>query len=447
MLSKGSRRSVVGAVLVSMALLVAACSSASSTPPTSSSSATTAAPGNNAVVPTPAMSTEKTSCSSASSCWVVGNVSTVAGDVPGLFQGAAVGVDAYLAYQNSLGGVDGRKFKLLNGDDDLQCSTNKALTQQYVTQVIAFVGSFSLYDNCGGQVLAANPQVPDVSVTLDPTTSKLPNVFSVQPLAQGMASGPLEYFKQKFPTAITKVGSLVTNAGSAPAQWAGEQAAMESLGYKIGYLRYFSPLDTDFTPDVIKMESDGIKMVVLIATNDTYGADLLQQMHTQGFHPEVIWGGASTYSGVSPSDPTIVKDAGGASVVDGFYLEQAQALYLGQDAKLVPETTTFDTWVHGLYPGFNIDLFTLYGWTSAQLFVDALKKAGSSPTQASLLAALKTETSFDAGGMLAPADPAGKVPAHCYVLAQVVSGQFQRVDMPANSEYRCDGRFIYESGG
>lgn len=445
MRTKVKARAVVGAVLMGVVLLAAACSSSSnsSSSTTTTSGSSTSQPGGNVTV-TPAMSTEKTSCPTATSCFTVGNVSTVGGGVPGLFQGAAIGVDAYLAYQNSLGGVDGRKFKLLNGDDQLACDNNKALTQQYLPQVIAFVGSFSLYDNCGGQILAAHPDVADVSETLDPTTSKLPNVFSVQPLAPGMASGPLQFFKQKFPSAITKVGTLVTNAGSAPAQWVGERAAMESLGYKIAYQRYYSPLDTDFTPDVLKMEADGVQMVVLIATNDSYGAKLLNQMHTQGFHPQVIWGGASIYSGVSPSDPTIVKDAGGAAVADGVYLEQAQSLYLGEDAKLVPEIATFNKWVHGLDPGFNIDLFTLYGWTSAQLFVQGLKNAGADPTSASLVAALKKITSFNAGGMLATANPAGKQPATCYVLAQIVNGQFQRVDMPSGTTYRCDGHYIHK---
>ncbi len=98
-----------------------------------------------------------------------------------------------------------------------------------------------------------------------------------------------------------------------------------------------------------------------------------------------------------------------------------------------------DEWVHGLDPNFTIDLYTVYGWASAELYVDALKKAGPTPTQASHRAALKTETNFDADHMLAPANPAGKVPATCYVLAQIVNGEFQRVDMPKGSLYRCDG--------
>jgi ABC-type branched-subunit amino acid transport system substrate-binding protein len=429
-------RSAVVLAVLSLAMVAASCGNKSNS---STSTTATTTPGSTV---TPSMTAEQTSCPSATSCFVSGNVSSVGGGVPGLFKGAQVGADAYLAYQNSLGGLDGRKFKLLTGDDFLSCSSNESLTSSQLSQVIAFTGSFALNDNCGGQVLAKNPTVPDVSVTLDPTTAALPNVFSVQPLAQGMAEGPLKYFKSKYPSAVTKVGSLYANLGSAPAQWAGQKAAMVNQGYKIIYEKPFPPTETDFTSEVIAMENAGVQMVVLSAINDSYGATLLKDMNQQGFKPQVIWGGSSTYSGPSASDPTVVKDAGGASVVNGYYLEQAQALYLGEDAKLVPADTTFLTWVQGLYPNFNIDLYTLYGWTSAELYVDALKKAGSNPTQASLLTALKGETSFNGDNLLAPANPAGKVPASCYVLAQVASGQFQRVDMPSGSVYRCDAPYL-----
>ncbi len=43
-------------------------------------------------------------------------------------------------------------------------------------------------------------------------------------------------------------------------------------------------------------------------------------------------------------------------------------------------------------------------------------------------------------GLVAPADPAGKVPTHCYFLWQIHNGQFQRLDTPATG-YRCDGQF------
>ncbi len=429
------RRSIPLLVLSVMAPLATACPSHPSAPGTSGAVASV----------DPTMTATKTSCPTATSCFVSGNVSTVGGGVQGLFKGAQVGTDAYLAYQNALGGLDGRKFRLENADDVLSCSANEAQTATLAPNVIAFTGSFSLVDNCGGQVLAKNPDLPDVSVTLDPTTAALPTVFSVQPAGvPGMALGPLQYFKTKFPGAVTHAGTLVVNFGTAPTQWAGEKAAMESIGYRFVFDQTFSPSQTDFTQQIIAMEQAGVQMVVLFAINDSYGGAVLKDMAVQGFHPQVVWAGPAMYSG-SESTPTVVTDAGGAGAVNGLYLVQSTSLYLGQDARLVPEITTFLQWVHGLYPGFAVDDFTLDGWASAELYVDALKRAGPDPTQQTLLAALKTFTTFDADGLLAPADPAGKVPPSCYLLAQVRKGVFQRVDMPTSNEFRCDSTF-YRAG-
>jgi ABC-type branched-subunit amino acid transport system substrate-binding protein len=433
-----SRHALVATVLA-LAVGAAACSSSTATNGNGGSggSSTTSAGAGAGPRVTPSMSATKTSCASSSSCFTSGNIATIGGVVPGLFKGALVGADAYLAWQNSLGGLDGKKFKLISEDDQFNCNNNKAQTQQLIQQgAIAITGSFSLEDNCGGQVLAQNPTFPDVSVTLDPTTAGLPNVFSPQPLAQGMATGPLMYFKQKFPDAYKKVGTLVANAGSAPAQWVGEEAAFKHEGYKILYQRMYGPFETDFTSDILKMQQAGVQMLVLISVDQNITSRILSEAHQQGWHPQVIWGGASTYT------DTLVQQAGGPSVADGFYLEQANALYLGQDAKSVPQVNDFLHWVHGLYPGFVPDLFTLYGWTSAELYVDALKKAGSDPTQASLMTALKGTTNFNADGMVAPANPAAHEPPSCWLLAKITNGQFQRFDMPKTG-FRCDGTYYH----
>ena len=56
----------------------------------------------------------------------LGNVSTLTGPVPGLFKGAVYGAQAVIAYQNSQGGIFGRKLKLAVGDDQLSESQNRA---------------------------------------------------------------------------------------------------------------------------------------------------------------------------------------------------------------------------------------------------------------------------------------------------------------------------------
>src|SRR5439155_23502627 len=102
----------------------------------------------------------------------VGNISDLGGPVPGLFQGGPYGTKAYLDYINSQGGVYGRKLQLKVNDAQLDCTQNQAEYQNMVDQVFAFVGSWSLNDSCGAQVLAAHP-VPAVQQALSVQFQKL----------------------------------------------------------------------------------------------------------------------------------------------------------------------------------------------------------------------------------------------------------------------------------
>ncbi len=412
-------------VAVLVAATGVACSSTNS-----SSSTTTSAGSGGSTIPASAFSDHTGITSSAVQ---LGNISTL--DF-GLFKGAAVGTEAYADYVNSTGGINGRTLKVNSGNDGYNNgANNKSLTQAAIQSDFALVGSFSLNDSFGGTVLAQNPGMPDVSVTLDPTTNKLPNVVSPVPLGSGWELGPLQYFKQKFPTGVTAVGSLIANQPSAEDQWTGEKAAMEHVGYKVIYDDTFPITQTDFTPNVIAMKNAGVKMLFIEQMPVNYASAVIKALNQQNYHPTVVLG-ASTYSS------TLISSSGGASATNGDYLEQNASLYLGEDQATIPAVGTFLKWVAVAAPGFKPDLFTLYGWVSAELFAQALQNAGANPSRGSLLQALSKVTSFSGNNIIAPTNPAQKTNGNCYLLAQITNGQIQRLDDPpvtgGTHGYRCD---------
>jgi ABC-type branched-subunit amino acid transport system substrate-binding protein len=368
----------------------------------------------------------------------VANVSILTGPVPGLFAGAVNGTDAFLAYQNSQGGVYGRQLKLLTGDDQFDCGHNKALTESYLGKAFAFVGSFSLFDNCAADVLNANPTVPDVHNALSVAAQKESNNFSGQPIRQGASTGPLNYLKSKAPDAITKVGTLVGDVQAARDSWVGIRAAAESVGYKILYERTYAPTETDFTADIVKMQQAGVKMVLLVAMDVKAAARLMKAAEGQHWKPEITAMGASAY------DPQLVPLAG-ASALENVWLYLPTALYIGEDRGVNKEVDLFQTWLKRTHPSAGADLFTAYGWASARLFVQALQAAGPRATRAGVIAALKNVHQFDSNGLLALADPAAKQPPTCYVMARINGGKFARVDDPPNG-YRCDGAYFLKPG-
>ena len=420
----GRRRSLVlGAVL--LACTATACSSTSTSGAPSHGSGGTASPS------IPASAFQDHTGVTAHTV-TVANIST---QTAGLFKGALVGAEAYAAYVNSTGGINGRRIVVQGQDDAFSGGLNKQLTQQAVNTDFATVGDVSLEDGFGGTVLAANPGFPNVSESLDPVTARLANTFSAAPSGQGWPLGPLVYFAKRFPTQIKHTGTIIADLPSTVLAWTHEKAAMIHEGYTVDYSPALPPTQTDFTAQVVAMRNAGIQIVFLEQMPQNYASAFIRDLNQQDFHPVVVLG-APAYSSV------LVANSGGPAAIDGAFFEQSSAFYLGEDAATIPAVSTFDTWVARTSPGFTADLFTFEGWLNAELFAQALRNAGSDPSRGSLLVALHKLTAFDSQNLQPVSNPADKVPITCYVLGEITGGTFTRMDDPPVSGpthgYRCD---------
>jgi len=421
--------STVAICLLLVAGLLTACTSTDSTNITASGSSTPPIPGSAFDNHTGLTPTSVT----------IGNVSTLSA---GLFTGSLVGTEAAAAYVNSQGGVNGRKIIVSSANDQFQGALNKQDVQNVVQTDFASVGGFSLEDSFSEPLIAANSGFPDITASLDPATEKLPNNFSPVPASNGWATGPLLYFKQKYPTKISHTATIIADLPSTELAWANEKKAMQHLGYTVLSDPALSPTTTDFTPQVVTMKNAGVQILFLEQAPQNYASAIFRDLSQQNFHPVVVLG-APAYN------RQLIGNAGGPQVVNGAYLEQASSLYLGEDSAQIPAITIFNTWVQRVAPGFMPDFFTLIGWLCGELFVDALRNAGMNPSRGSLLQALRKITAFNSGNLIPVTNPAGKVPSICYLLGQVTNGQFQRLDDPPvtspTNGFRCDGTY-YRAG-
>jgi ABC-type branched-subunit amino acid transport system substrate-binding protein len=365
----------------------------------------------------------------------IGNVATLSA---GLFTGGLVGTEAYAAYVNSLGGINGRKIVVSSSNDQFEGALNKQEVQSVVQNDFASVGGLSLEDSFSEPTIAANPGFPDVTASLDPATEKLPNNFSPLPASNGWPTGPLLYFKKKYPTKIPHTASIIANLPATELAWANEKKAMQHLGYSVLLDPALPATTTDFTPQVVAMKNAGVQILFLEQEPQNYASAIFRDLSQQDFHPVVVLG-APSYS------PQLIGNAGGAHAVNGAYLEQTASLYLGEDAAQIPTVNIFNAWVQKVSPGFTPDFFTLTGWLCGELFVEALHNAGSNPSRGSLLRALRAITAFRSGNLVPVSNPAGKVPVTCYLLGHITNGTFQRLDdPPVNSStkgFRCDGTY------
>ncbi len=184
------------------------------------------------------------------------------------------------------------------------------------------------------------------------------------------------------------------------------------------------------------MKSKGVQLFFTTQMPDNYADTLAEEMQQQNFSPIVVQGDA--YSS-RPSSRW-------QRAVNHMYIEPAYALYLGSRTPEIPPVSLFDKWMKIADPAANFELQSLYGWASAQLFVQGLKDAGNPPTRAGLEAALDKVTSFSASGILTTGDPATNVPGDCVLLAQVQGTQIVRVPPTPKSGFDCTGGLLPAAG-
>ncbi|MCU1601951.1 MAG: hypothetical protein JWO22_2660 [Frankiales bacterium] len=367
----------------------------------------------------------------------LGAVTTLSGPVPGLFSGDVYGAQAYLAYINSQGGVFGRQLKLEVADDQLDCGQNRTQHLAQAGHVFGWVSSLSLYDNCGAPVLKSNPTMSEVSVSFTTALGGLPNAFSINPLSPGYRLGSFQYYKSLHPDMITHSASLVGNIGSAVEIFKGIEAAAGSVGYKFVYTRNYSPGETDFTADIIRMRNAGVQFLYFVSADSHTIAKVLNAAQQQQWHPTMIAVGA----GDAAYDPSFIPEAGAAA--NGMFADQPHAAFFNPADAAIPGVALYQKWMKQTGQQAHEDLYSAWGWGSAQLAVQALQKAGPHLTRKAFLDALTTIHTYDGMGMFAKADPAGKGPNSCYVVLTIVNGVWQRKDTPATG-FRCGAFYHYK---
>lgn len=376
----------------------------------------------------------------------VGNVADLTGPVPGLFRTAPDGVDAYFKMINSQGGINGRFLYVSSADSQTSCSANTTAHQQQLNKVFGWVGSFSLYDDCGTHnVIRPHPTVPDLSYALGTETKKntVNNVPS-EAAPPGYQNGMFCYWAKKFGSGVvSKVGSIYPNIPSAATSQTYFVNSSKSCGWKWVYNNPEPAAQSTFYSDILNMQRAGVKIVFLSAENAQNAATLKQEADSQGFHP--LWAIPIGYASDFLSRLGGGDAKAGAKAGEGIFGSNLYAMFFSDaDAHNIPEVALFQQWMTKAHPEDAKELYAMYSWCSAKMFVQALRQVGPKVTRKAVLDKAKAIKNFDCGGML----PATNVNNHnpdpsfnCYLLWVIHNGTYTRQDTPAN-RYRCDGRYV-----
>ena len=362
----------------------------------------------------------------------IGWVGTLTGPQPGLFKGALIGIQAWANYQNSRGGLMGRKITVLSGDDALDSGKNRAAHLQLKDKVFAFVGSFSINDDGGASVIN-ECQCPDITGNLSTAMHDSPFHYGPQPAQPGWRAGPSKYYAQTFgKDVIEKTAFFYAQVGAAVPLAREQRRVYESNGFKIVYERAIPPNDNNQTADVVQMQRAGVRAVVFQG-DITAITKLANAMRQQNFEVDLFNGGNAVYD--SNTFKLTTPDA-----LKNLRIDQVYAMFLGEDAGAVPEVKLFNDWMKKTDPNQVVDLFSMYGWLSGRLFGDVMTKMaeeGKTPVRKDLVEALKGWGTWDAYGMVAPVQIGAKKPADCFFVFTVTGdGKFQRT-FPGDKTFEC----------
>ena len=355
----------------------------------------------------------------------IGNVSIISGPVPGFGKTSQLATQSYVNYVNSQGGVCGRRLKLDTADDRFDSGGNRSQTAELSKKVLAFVGGLSVVDDGGATVLQGT-NIPDVGLALSDGRIKLANNFSSAPIDLadgGNAFVPaMKYYKSQ---------GGVNGAVIWPGQAIARQRAqgyikdMQRAGLNVVYTAEAAVTETNYNGFAAQIQQHKVDVLVTALEVNSM-ASLAKALKQQGYQPKFASYGPQAYG------KQFLKLAGNAA--EGVTLNLAYDIF--EDRAQNPALGTMLDWFTRTAPGTDPDFFAIIAWTSADLFVRALRAAGARPTRDRVLAELRKITNFDAGGILAPINPAGKHWADCFLIVKVQNMQWRRVDPPTTG-FRC----------
>jgi ABC-type branched-subunit amino acid transport system substrate-binding protein len=367
------------AVLGAAALVfLAACSS--------SGGSSTAATGAGA------SGTSGTSCSSpgiTGNQIKVGVLTTLSGPFAVDHAGFLAGARARIALQNADGGVGGRQIDLVAADDGSSVPSATVAAQGLVQSSGVFGIITDTSVGSGAFPFLEQNNVPVVDgLANDPSSATDRNEFSPTG-ANTSAFGTTTVAKFAKQQGVTNLAVLDINVPDAIINGNAIAAGAKAIGLKVGDIVKDIPIGTfDATSLALRLKALGVNGVTmqtdLLAQESVYGALKQQGVKLRSFS------GTQVYSTSAQAAASTI--AGAVSVLD----------YTPPFGSADPAIQRLEGAVKK-YEHVSPYLSLLpFGWIGADTMISGLQKAGSCPTQASFIDRLRTDASYDAGGLISP---------------------------------------------
>ena len=316
----------------------------------------------------------------------IANTAAVSGAYAPVGVPFVAGIQAYLDYVNSEGGIGGRKITFVHKDDEFDPQKGISYLQEMVEdeKVFAMVGHFgtpvvaatidmlkeygipSVYFATGiGQLYAENAK----------TNEEGYNIFPVQPIytteGQIMVARGVGTFN------ATKIGIIYTNDDAGKDMLTGSTAECDKLN--IEYVaEQVAAGATDVSSAVSKIKDAGCDFVIVAAIQATMPT-IVKEMAAQGMTAPAI----TTYVNVSPAISELV-----ATDIKGKFDVYGNG-WVSYEEERADNLALYQKWIDDEY---DMNAYAQTGWIAASFFCEGLRRLeaeGKDVTWTNYMAALE----------------------------------------------------------
>jgi branched-chain amino acid transport system substrate-binding protein len=289
-------------------------------------------------------------------------------------------MDAYFNHVNATGGVHGRAIELIVADDQFVPSKTVIETKRLVEQdkVFAMVGGLGTPGCLAVMDYLNDGKVPFVYQGSGSSKLAIPPkeyIFSVQP--NYSIEGPIV---GKYLTEVAKsrkIGMIYRADEAGKEAFEALREYLKETGNEDALVRAISvePGQTSFDNEIIKLMQAQVDAVYLLTFTDQT-PNILKQSRDYGYQPKFV----ACYPNASATLIPLLEGAGeGLEIMAWVDLGEATSEKFQTYLSIFQET----------FPDEIPDAYAAAGFIAAELFTEALERAGEEPTRESLVKALE----------------------------------------------------------
>ncbi len=301
-----------------------------------------------------------------------------------------IGAAAYFKYVNANGGVNGRRITFKYLDDQYDPAKTVQLTRQLVEQdkVFAIFNSIGTEHNLAIRDYRNAGKVPQIfaasgSTTLGRDGAQYPSSIGFQPSyqAEGWVYG--KYLARTRPGA--RVAVLFQDDDYGKDLLGGLKRGLQRSKVKVVAAEPYSATSADVGSQVAKLKASGADTFAIFAVGK-FAIQAYVYANKLGWRPKLVINNIVS----SASNVMAIASEGGTNKVvpasiSGVFLKDPTDPKWKSDAGIKQYRQILKRYA----PGANADdPYHVYGMAAAYTFVEALKKAGKTPTREALVKAV-----------------------------------------------------------